>query len=254
MLIFTPTFIVWGDANNSPENKEARENKVSTGENKDNKDSEKASKDSAEVKNLEFFDTINLSALGTLHLKQSDEPNFTIEADKKILPLITVYVKDKILYIDMKESSENTNPKVDYYLNIKNIKTINSLGSGGFVMNDFKAKELQLTISNLGEANMSGVNIQKLTIHVDGGGKIKAEGIAEQQIVEIKGAGEFNGRNLAGKQGIFTINGSGIMSANVSDALTINISGDGTVKYCGHPTITKNVSPKAVVSPTTDCP
>lgn len=198
---------------------------------------------------LKPFKTVNLAGIGNLHIKQSSEENFTVEAPDDILPLVSVYVKDGTLYIDLKDASKHTEAKINYYLNVKSIETIKSSSSATIYIPDgLETDTLNILIGNLGEAQLK-INVKKLIAQIDGGGKIDVRGAASDQTFIVNAAGEINATKLSGKTTTVTIQGSGAVETNGSDKLIANIAGDGVVKYCGRPDVTKQISGKGIVEP-----
>lgn len=201
----------------------------------------------SQTKKLEFFNAIELSGVGDLHIIQSDEQNFTVEAEDSILPLIKTYVKNKTLYIDLKNASKHAEDKINYYLNVKNLEKIKSYSSSTvFIKDGFKTEELILSIDGFGVMD-ANLNVLRLIAEISGGGKVNASGMAEEQGIEISGTGEYNGNKLAGKIASLKIKGSGIAKMNLSEKITVIIPEDGTLKYCGKPNLIKEVSKSAIV-------
>ncbi len=192
---------------------------------------------------LEPFDTINLSGMGNLYIKQSEVQSFSVDASEVMLPLIKVSVLNKVLYIDVKNASSHTQEKINYNLSVKEIKAINSYGSSTiFIQDGFNSHVLSLLISNLGESYIKKLNVDKLSIKINGGGTIEASGVADQQSIVINGAGEFNGSKLSGQVATVDIIETGIVKVNATNSLSTTILGEGTIKYCGKPNITRQVS------------
>lgn len=198
---------------------------------------------------LQYFNSINLSGMGDLYIKQSNKPSFTVEAEKKILPLVTVYVKDKTLYIDLKNSAEHSEAKIKYYLEVRDLKSIHSFTSSSIFINEsFNSDELNLAMNSFGDATIF-INVQKFSTNIEGGGKVVAKGVAQNQDIKIQGAGEFNGVKLAGKSGVVETSGPTMIKMNVSDTLAVKISGESAVSYCGKPVLTREISGKGIISP-----
>ncbi len=203
----------------------------------------------SEAHDLKPFTAVSLSGIGNLHIKQSTEQGFTVEAEKSLLPLVIVYVKDKTLYIDLKNAADHTDAKIDYYLNIKELVKVDSFSTSTvYITNNFSGNELTVTLNGLGEADMS-IDMKKLILNINGGSKVIASGNANEQAIAITGAGEYKGGKLSGQTGSVSIAGSGLANVHISDNLTIKISGEGVVNYCGTPTITKDISGKGIVTP-----
>lgn len=213
-----------------------------------------ASKPVAKKQDLQHFDTINLSGVGNLYIKQTDEENFTMEADDTLLPLIKVSVKDKTLYIDLTDASKHLRAKINYYLNIKTVNSITSSGlTNVFIPSGLQTNVLLLSISGLGNEAHININAKQLIAKVEGGAKISASGVANAQVIAINGAGEFDGSKLAGDIATVNINGSSIAKTNISGKLLVTIVGDAEVKYCGKPAITQKIEDNGKISRLEGC-
>jgi hypothetical protein len=201
-----------------------------------------------EKKNLGYFNKINLSGIGDLYIKQSAEESFTVEAEDTILPLIKVYVKDKVLFLDLKDASSHTQANIKYYLTIKDLQSIDSFSSSTIYLSEgFNGDTLNISLNSLGEANIK-VNVKTLNVKIEGGGKLQARGVANELGLIIKGAGEFDGSQLQGKTGVLTIDGTSLAKTDVSDSLSITATGDAKIMYCGSPVITRQISGKGTVT------
>lgn len=198
--------------------------------------------------NLGYFHAINLSGIGDLHISQAEEMEFTIEAEPSILPLIIVNVKDQVLNLDLKDASQHESAKINYYLKIKTIDEINSYSASTISIPDkFETKTLKVSLlSGFGEAKMN-LDVTTLISKIIGAGKIEVSGVADEQELTINGVGEFDGSKLKSKVTKITMSSSGIAKVNASETLEIKLKGNGHVKYCGNPTIIKEVSKKAVI-------
>lgn len=218
---------------------------------KSSEDSKTQKTESVEDKTLQYFESVNLSGAGDLYIKQSEKPSFTIEGEKSLLPMVSVYVKEKVLYIDLKNSNANVDNKLKYHLEVKDLKNIQSFSSSNIFINEaFKTDELNVSINGFGEAHIF-INVRKFTTKLEGGGKITAKGLAADQEIIILGAGEFNGAKLFGQNAFITASGSGMLKTNVADALNATITGDAVIKYCGMPKITRQIIGKGAVTAAT---
>lgn len=204
-----------------------------------------------ENENIPPFENVKMKGIAKLYITQADKQNFTIEAEDKIIPLVEISVNDNTLIIEQKPTKENPIPegtKISYYLNIKNLKSVDISGDAAlFIPKGVNTDELKLNINGSLDSDIN-INVKKLSINLTGGGKLRVQGNAEEQEVNISGAATFDGTKLPGKTGNIRIKGAGIAWTKVSDTLNIEISGLGEVKYCGKPTITKKVSGTGSIS------
>lgn len=226
---------------NKPSDNKSTDNKANT------KKSANGEKSTSQKKELGHFTSVSLSGLGDLYIKQSKEENFTVETPDEVLPLVIVYVKDGVLYIDVKEASKHSEAKINYYLNVKELQKVTSFSSSNvYIKEGLEGKSFDLSIGNLGEANIR-VTVDKLNARIDSGGQITLHGSAKEQNYTINGAGEINANNISGKIATATIKGSGSIVTEVTEKLSANINGDGVVKYCGNPDISRNITGKGKI-------
>lgn len=224
-----------------------------TAASKQNDKSKTKTERGSQSKTLGFFNAVNLAGIGNLYIKQTLQPGFTVEADKDILPLVIVYVKDKVLYIDLKNATEHSSSKINYYLNVKDLKKIESTSSSViYIQETFTTKELTLSVTSFGEANVD-IAVDKFIAEIENGSKITAQNSAANQNISINGAGEYHGKKLRGKTITLDVTGSGIAEIGPSDKLDVTTSGDATIKYCGKPAITKDISGKGTITPADGC-
>jgi hypothetical protein len=206
----------------------------------------------SQTKSLQYFNSIVLSGVGNLYVKQSDEQSLVVKAEPAILQLVKAFVKDETLFLDLQNASKLERVELNYFLNIKDVKNIQSFSSSSiFIEEPIKTDELTLSIKSFGEMNVN-LNVSKLIVQIEGAGKLKAKGTAVEQIVKIDGAGEFIGNTLKGEKVAINITSAGVAKANASNQLVINIPQEGTVQYCGQPSISKEISKNGKVEPLED--
>jgi hypothetical protein len=208
-----------------------------------------------QFKNLPKFDSVDLGGVGDLYIKQTDDEGLTVSAEDALAPLIKVSVSNKILYLNLADAGNHTQAKIKYYLFVKDLKKISAnTASSIFIPGGFKSDSLQVSLSGLGEAEMS-MTVKTLDVRIDGGSKLIATGTADTQKIVIDGAGEFNGVKLTGKSADVKVSGSAVAKTYILGSLNVRASADSIVKYCGHSTLTKEVSEHGFVAPgsLTDC-
>jgi hypothetical protein len=150
----------------------------------------------------------------------------------------------------MKNASQYSQSKINYYLNIKQVEIIRSSSSATiFIEEGLEGNLLTVELSNLGQAILNKIKLKKLMAKLDAGAKLTMQGIAEEQAIKIWGAGEFDGTALLGKKGTVEMSGNAVVSTNVSDTLNLSVADQGSVKYCGKPALTQKVSEDAKVMP-----
>jgi len=93
-----------------------------------------------------------------------------------------------------------------------------------------------LTVDHGGHVSIHNmVRSGEILFTVRDGGEIKAEGIADQVRVEIRGSGSADLAALKAETASAKVEGSGTIRIFASNALAASVSGDGMVEYAGDP-------------------
>jgi hypothetical protein len=202
---------------------------------------------SSQAKTLPYFNKIIAVGIGNVYIKQGKEQSLSVKTEAALLPLISANVEDETLRLDFKGAQDHSRAEINYYLTIKDLNSIQSLTSSTiFIEEGIETDSLTLEIKSFGEMNVK-LNVKKLVANIEGAGTIKAHGTATSQEIQINGAGEFLGTDLKGDNIAVRIVGTGIASVKPNSKLNITIPKEGTVRYCGQPSISKEVSDKAVI-------
>ena len=96
-----------------------------------------------------------------------------------------------------------------------------------------------MRIDGLGEVDLAGLDLPRLTVAHDGPGSVSASGSVSSLDVALNGMGAYDGRWLTSREADVAIGGSGSATISVRDRLTARISGSGHVYYLGDPVVTR---------------
>ncbi|OEC85259.1 MULTISPECIES: head GIN domain-containing protein [Methanobacterium] len=182
------------------------------------------------------FNQVSVDGASTLIITQGDKESLTVEADDNLMPYIKTNVSNNTLKI-------YNNPilptkTIRYYLTVKDINSINYLGSGNIQSNNLKVNSLKIRIDGAGNANLTNLSADTLKILIIGAGNLISSGNVNDQDIHISGAGKYSGDNLTSKTAVITIDGSGNAVVRVSNTLNATINGVGQISYVGTPKIT----------------
>ena len=83
-----------------------------------------------ESRSVAGFDRVELRAIGELVIDQGATESLVIEAEKSLVPKISTEVKGGTLYFDFTERQISTQKPIRYFLTIKNLTSVTSVGSG----------------------------------------------------------------------------------------------------------------------------
>ncbi len=140
----------------------------------------------------------------------------TVRGSEKWVDRITTTVDHDALVISRKEK-----------------KTVN-FGSDNRIiitMPSFTGLEVEGAV----DADISGVDGEKLDFEIDGAGNIEIKGKCGRLKVDINGAGNFEGRDLKCEDVRIKINGAGNVKAYGSKSADLEINGFGNIDLYGKP-------------------
>ncbi len=92
-----------------------------------------------------------------------------------------------------------------------------------------------LEVKGAVDADISGVDGEKLDFEIDGAGNIEIKGRCGRLKVDINGAGNFEGRDLKCEDVRIKINGAGNVEAYGSKSADLEINGFGNIDLYGKP-------------------
>ncbi len=189
------------------------------------------------------IDSVMLSGLGDLTIRQGETESLTIEAEDNILPLLETKVTGGVLELsDKPNTSINSSKGIHYTLVVMNLKQVSLTGMGNIAIDALTADALNLVLSGSGDVKMTDLQAGEVNLTLDGLGSIELTGQAESLTMKTMGSGDLKAADLKVKNASITIEGLGNATVQVSDTLEVNISGSGSLKYYGAPKITQEIT------------
>jgi hypothetical protein len=175
-----------------------------------------------ESRNVSDFEEVELRGIGNLTIEQTGSESLTIEAEEDVIPKLTTrVVNDRLIIASKPNTTIQTTEPINYKLTVKNLSTLEVLGS----------------------ANVEGEDIKtdRLAVIIRGAGNVKTTGEADEQQITMSGSGTYQAQNLKSKEVKILVAGAGSAIVRVSEELDAEISGVGSVEYIGDPTVRQDV-------------
>ncbi len=191
----------------------------------------------AQVREAKNYHGISVSSAFDVYLTQSNDEAVAISAaTSKVRDMITVEVKEGILYIGQEKGLRlsNGNKKLKAYISFKQIDKLTASGACDvYISGTLKAADLDLHLS--GASDLKGkLDIQKLTVDLSGASDMTVTGMAGQLDIEASGASNFKGYELVTKTCNASASGASDIKITVNKALSAHASGASDVKFKGN--------------------
>ncbi len=179
-----------------------------------------------ETRNVSDFNEVAFTGIGTLYITVGDEELLEIEAEDNIIPRIVTEVQGDRLEISF--DSENweslirpTEP-IRYFLTVRSLEEVN--------------------LSGLGDVQIKDLNNDRLVLTLSGAGRVKADGVVNALVINVTGAGSYDGSDLESEGIDVNLSGAGSATVWATEFLDVNITGLGNVRYYGEPEVRKTVT------------
>lgn len=174
---------------------------------------------------------------------QGSKDEAIIETEDYFLKSVKLNVSGNKLTIE----TENTNkfPKhLVVYITLKELKGVKIKGSGDLITTgQVKTSDFTLMIEGSGDANLSNIIGDKVSVVIYGSGDISVAGECKVFNSEIAGSGDVNAIRMRTKEANVKITGAGDCAVDPSDAVYIKITGTGDVTLKNEPkTIKTSIS------------
>jgi len=201
----------------------------------------------SETRQVNDFERVDLSGVGTIYITQGNEETLTIEAENNILTEIESTVRNGTLTIGFGDQNwpdivQPTEP-IKYYLTLKELTGLNISGAGRVEIDDLDTTQLDINSSGAGDIEINELIAKDLNVVLSGAGSCKIIGgeVTDQNIT-ISGAGNHKASDLQSQVTNVSVSGMGSVEVWVLDALDVGISGAGNVEYYGSPSVSQDIS------------
>jgi hypothetical protein len=189
------------------------------------------------------FNQVVLHGVGELLIEQTGTESLVVEAERKVLPLLTSEVKGSVLYLDVRGPQMSTPYPVRYRLSAKTLIRIHAEGSGNVAAGKLTAEALDIRLAGASNLVVSSFEGKSLTVKMDGAGSARiGGGSVSTQTVVMDGSGNYTASKLASNETTVSVRGSGDAAVAAKDALIANVSGSGGIRYWGNPKVRADVT------------
>ena len=174
-----------------------------------------------ETRDVRGFDSVELAGGGRLVVLQGGTESLQVSADDDVLPNITSGVTGTTLRLGAKPgASIPVNAQITYSVTANSVKRV--------------------ALSGAGTVTVTGVDGPELSVAHSGAGTITASGRVTRAVLDLTGAGSYNGRDLVSQDVEVSISGTGSAVVDAGATLRARITGVGGVKYLGDPAVTRD--------------
>ncbi|MHA6792523.1 GIN domain-containing protein [Pseudonocardia bannensis] len=176
----------------------------------------------SQVRPVPAFDSVDLTGIGTVNIRQTGTDSVTVTATTSILPHVTTDVSGTTLRLGLKDVPMTTDTTLTFDVTVRSLAGV--------------------SLSGAGDINAADIESPRLTADIGGAGRFTPTGRATDLDLTLGGAGSFDGSRLSTENATVRLTGTGNATVAVSGSLRADVSGIGSVEYIGDPDVTRNVT------------
>jgi translation initiation factor 1 (eIF-1/SUI1) len=200
-----------------------------------------------DTRELPPFSEISLRISAKVYLEQGEKQSVRIIASAETLEQIITEVKGRTLNIRFPNTNifKRWDPgKVEIFISVPEINSINISGSGDVLSDDIKTRILDLLVSGSGNIKIKQLSAEQVNATVSGSGNVDIEDgdVAETLKARISGSGNIDASGFEAKNVEVQTSGSGNCSVISNGSINARISGSGNVYYSGNPSIESSIA------------
>lgn len=195
-----------------------------------------------ETRSVAGFDEVLFAVAGELQIEQGDREGLTLDAEPKVLRMITTEQHDKRLYIGLARGRVETQQPIIIKLKVRSLREFESRTAGTIKVGPLVGETLVLSLAGGGSIRVARLSAQSLEVRIAGAGDVSVDaGQVSTQRITIGGVGGYVAPALASQRAEVGIDGSGKVQLAASGTLSVRIGGIGHVRYRGEPQITRTI-------------
>jgi len=203
------------------------------------------------------FTGVTFKGFGEVFFTQGEACALTIKADQDLLENITVKVEGETLSIqyddDIKDwevlKSLGEKEPIRYDITVRQLSKVELAGVGDMRTDHLEGDSLEVKHQGAGRINFADLHYTSLDVTLGGLGEIVLSGEAQNQVVSLSGAGQYQAQDLKSQSAEVLVSGAGEARVWGEEKLNAQVTGVGSIRYRGDPALEESSSEMGQIEP-----
>ncbi|MBV8211511.1 MAG: DUF2807 domain-containing protein [Burkholderiaceae bacterium] len=193
------------------------------------------------------FSSLELSLPAHYIVRESGAASALMKGNSEVIDRIVVEQHDDRVRIYV-PGSISIEGALTIEVNTVGLKELDVNGAGQVDAQGFSGQEFSLHLIGAPVAKIGGLDVEKLSVEMQGSGSAELSGRAGRERMRITGSGECRAADLASDKVEVKLEGSGKAEVMARERLKVNIAGAGSVRYRGDPKLSTSISGSGTVA------
>ena len=195
-----------------------------------------------ETRQINNFDSIELSGSGKVIVTQGGSKSLTIETDDNVMKYVESEVEGGTLKLGLVTGNPTgvniqTFSQLVFYVGVDDLTSLTVSGSGNIESDRVETDSLKATVSGSGVIQLADLSASMVNADISGSGEIELAGDVTTQAAKIGGSGKYLGGDLCSESVTVSVSGSGNATVCATERLDADVSGSGFINYYGRPSL-----------------
>lgn len=186
------------------------------------------------------FATLELDLPARYVIREGNAASARVRGDSEIIDRIVFEQHDDRVQVYI-PGSVTIQGQLVIEIDTVDLKELVVNGAGHVEAHGFTGSKFSLSLSGAPEVKLTGLDVDKLRVDMQGSGTVQASGRASDERMKIAGSGEYRAADLAADKVDIKLEGAGNVQVMARERLYVRMSGAGTVRYRGEPEVSKNI-------------
>ena len=182
-----------------------------------------------QAREVAAFQSIDLAGSNNVMIRVGEKQSVVVKADDNLLDRVTTEVRSGTLVIANTPGSFTTKSPMGVEIGLPAVDALTLSGSGNIVV--------------------TGVEAERLAVHLPGSGTLAGDGTATRLDVTVDGSGTVQLTRLVASDVRADVSGSGSIFVTATKRLDASVSGSGAILYAGSPpNVTSNITGSGAIT------
>jgi hypothetical protein len=179
--------------------------------------------------------------VGHLYIRQGTQEELRVRAEENLIEYLKTEVRGAECLIWKDGVTLGNTAPIEYHLTVARLESVALTGAGWILGSDLDTDLLEVRLTGVGNIELVNLNAPRIEVDSSGVSDVILSGSVHEQMITLRGLGNYNGRDLTSAVADVLIAAGGSATVRVRDHLRATIQGSGNVFYIGDPIVDSSI-------------
>jgi len=193
------------------------------------------------------FSSLELNLPAHYIIRESSAASALVKGSSEVIDRVVIEQHDDRVRIYV-PGSISIEGELTIEVHTLGLKELDVNGAGQVEARGFSGQEFSLRLLGAPTAKISGLDVEKLSVEMQGSAGAELSGRATRERMRIAGTGQCRASDLAADKAVVKLEGAANVEVMARERLDVNIAGAGSVRYRGDPKLSTSIAGSGTVA------